>query len=333
MDESRRRQRPYFIWDYDVTEDEVHAILKGDNEDQKAWLIGRILEAARWEDIWKYVTVDEVRRYFDRLRMRPFQREIWEYVLEVWSRRDSPGKLGEPAPICDVPKPQPRLEPGVLTPLQHAFLTRFFASPGGSQFFLTGGTALAAFYFHHRLSDDLDLFTLDDEALDLIVPVLHDVGRDLQLLAEDVRLSPCFLRFVLREKPDRGPALKADLVREFGPQYGEPHWVAGIRVDALENIAANKVTAILGRGEMKDFVDLYFLVQAGFDFLTLVDMAREKDPGLTEFYLLGMLRQVERDVPLPVMLKPLDRDSLVDAMAQLAEVLAQRIDPRHNTSV
>jgi len=123
-----------------------------------------------------------------------------------------------------------------------------------------------------------------------------------------------------------------DEVREFGPQYGEPQWVEGVRVDALENIAANKVTAILGRGEMKDFVDLYFLLQAGFDFLTLVEMAKEKDPGPTEFYLLGMLRQVERDVPLPVMLKPLDRDSLVEKMNELAAWLAQSIDPQGGAS-
>jgi hypothetical protein len=28
-------------------------------------------------------------------------------------------------------------------------------------FFLTGGTALSVFYLHHRISDDLDLFTLE----------------------------------------------------------------------------------------------------------------------------------------------------------------------------
>jgi len=53
----------------------------------------------------------------------------------------------------------------VLTPLQAAFLERFFASQVGQRFFLTGGTALAAFYLHHRRSEDLDLFTLDDLAL------------------------------------------------------------------------------------------------------------------------------------------------------------------------
>jgi|GEM_PF-4323246 len=30
-DENRRRQRPYFIWDYDLTEAEVRAILRSDD--------------------------------------------------------------------------------------------------------------------------------------------------------------------------------------------------------------------------------------------------------------------------------------------------------------
>ena len=62
-----------------------------------------------------------------------------------------------------------------LTPLQADFLARFFATGTGQSFFLTGGTALAAFYLHHRMSVDLDLFTLDDLALreaEVLVPRL-----------------------------------------------------------------------------------------------------------------------------------------------------------------
>jgi hypothetical protein len=37
-----------------------------------------------------------------------------------------------------------------LTPLQSEFLTRFFATDTGQYFFLTGGTALAAFHLYYR---------------------------------------------------------------------------------------------------------------------------------------------------------------------------------------
>ena len=44
----------------------------------------------------------------------------------------------------------------ILSNLQWEFLSVFFI--GAPPFFLTGGTALSAFYLHHRY---LDLFTLD----------------------------------------------------------------------------------------------------------------------------------------------------------------------------
>ncbi|MBI2352172.1 MAG: nucleotidyl transferase AbiEii/AbiGii toxin family protein [Deltaproteobacteria bacterium] len=48
----------------------------------------------------------------------------------------------------------------ILSPLQWEFLSLFFQ--GAPPFFLTGGTALSAFYLQHRYSEDLDLFTLTE---------------------------------------------------------------------------------------------------------------------------------------------------------------------------
>src|SRR5918999_3975854 len=47
----------------------------------------------------------------------------------------------------------------ILSALQWEFLSVFFQ--GAPPFFLTGGTALSAFYLGHRYSEDLDLFTLE----------------------------------------------------------------------------------------------------------------------------------------------------------------------------
>jgi hypothetical protein len=78
-------RRPYFIWDYDLTEDDVRAILRGDNEVEKAWLITRILEYARWEDIWRYLTLDDISKNLERLNFRrPQDRELWAYALKLW---------------------------------------------------------------------------------------------------------------------------------------------------------------------------------------------------------------------------------------------------------
>jgi hypothetical protein len=79
--------RLYFFWDYDITEEEICEILRGDNEVERAWVITRVLEYACWEDIWRYLTVNDVRKNFERLSFRwPRDRELWAYALKRWSR-------------------------------------------------------------------------------------------------------------------------------------------------------------------------------------------------------------------------------------------------------
>ncbi len=81
-------KRPYFIWDYDLTEEDVRAILRGDNEYEKVQMMVRIMESAKREDIWKYLTLSEVKRYWPQIsrRMRREVREVWSWALEVWER-------------------------------------------------------------------------------------------------------------------------------------------------------------------------------------------------------------------------------------------------------
>jgi hypothetical protein len=84
---SRASQRPYFFWDYDISDDQVRHILRHGNSVEKGWIITRILEYAKWEDIWRYLTVDDIRQNFEHLRFRrPQDRELWAYALERWVR-------------------------------------------------------------------------------------------------------------------------------------------------------------------------------------------------------------------------------------------------------
>jgi hypothetical protein len=86
MAEPPARQRLYFFWDYDITEDDLRAILQGDDEYEKAWAITRLLEAARWDDIWRFISLDDLRAHFHRLRFRfSRDREMWAYALKRWT--------------------------------------------------------------------------------------------------------------------------------------------------------------------------------------------------------------------------------------------------------
>ena len=81
----RTLQSPYFIWDYDLTDSDIRAILRGDDEVQKAWLVARLLESARYEDVWKYISLAELRTIFLKLQLKPQVRSAWEFALSVWT--------------------------------------------------------------------------------------------------------------------------------------------------------------------------------------------------------------------------------------------------------
>ena len=183
-----------------------------------------------------------------------------------------------------------------------------------------GGTALAAFYLGHRLSEDLDLFTLSDGALDAALDAALAVSDAAGWQITYERFVPHFLRTFVN-----GPGcetLKVEFIQDVGPQYGEKESCNGIVIDSLINIAVNKVTAIFGRAAGKDFVDLYVILHRfGYRPDDLMQMAREKDRGLTEFYLGTMLRQIHRVKTLPVMRAPVTLTELIVFYDPLADAL------------
>lgn len=212
----------------------------------------------------------------------------------------------------------------ILTPLQIALLDEFFSTSAGQSFFLTGGTALAAYYLHHRLSKDIDLFTTDDEAFALARDAMDEVAAALGCELLRRASSKWFQQFFFVQGEIR---LQVDLVRDADIQFGAHQRFGRVIVDARENIGANKITAIFGRTESKDFVDLYFLLEGGLDFDALLKLAKEKDRGLEEFFLAGMVRQVVTVRDLPTMLKPIDLATIKTFYLALAEKLMLAAKP------
>lgn len=65
----------------------------------------------------------------------------------------------------------------ILTNLQKKILVLFSKLPDKDSFYLTGGTALSAFFIKHRKSNDLEFFTNVEE---LIPPVSQKLVAFLQ---------------------------------------------------------------------------------------------------------------------------------------------------------
>lgn len=216
--------------------------------------------------------------------------------------------------------------PSILTPLQRDFLRAFFAHSPGQTFFLTGGTALAEFYLHHRYSEDVDLFTLERDSLDAMERDLPNIAAEIGCTWSQ-KIKVVDFRSVILQRPSE-PSLKIDLVRDVGPQFGEHRRFGNIVVDSQLNIAVNKLTALFGRAAPKDFVDLYFILKQGTRLDELMEFAKEKDPGFSGFYLAGMMWEIEKDRALPRMIQPITIEELRAFFIPLAEQLMLKLKPR-----
>jgi hypothetical protein len=214
--------------------------------------------------------------------------------------------------------------PELLSPLQRRILDAVSAQLPGM--FLSGGTALGAFYLGHRRSADLDFFTRErtdyDERVRQFVRLAEGAGWSV--VAGNA--GPGFRRFVVSDVDETVPVdLVLDTTEQISPPTVTP---AGLVVDSLDDIAANKLGAILGRSEIRDFVDLYFLAKAGRDPLTFVAAARRKDGGIDAAALAFVLSDVKVNDAPPGLEKPVSAAELQAFIDKLRQRLATEAFPK-----
>jgi len=130
----------------------------------------------------------------------------------------------------------------ILTKRQAQFLKEFGAQPALTEtFVLTGGTALAGFYFMHRLSEDLDFFSLEEVDPLAVSAWLHDVkttlGFDSFTSQQSFNRNLFFLAF-----PD-GEQLKTEFTYFPFPHIEAPLVVQGVRIDSKIDIAVNEYSS------------------------------------------------------------------------------------------
>src|SRR3990167_8967517 len=122
-----------------------------------------------------------------------------------------------------------KADPKILTPIQKEALDLLFSEEQFSKiFYLTGGTALSAFFLEHRHSDDLDFFTNAPD-IDFLLPLLKKFEQQGKLAIES--RTPQYIRTRFKGE------LKTDFVQDVPFRVGVPfshgHW----KIDALENIS------------------------------------------------------------------------------------------------
>jgi predicted nucleotidyltransferase component of viral defense system len=211
--------------------------------------------------------------------------------------------------------------------LQDRFLDLYFSSTLAPAFYLTGGTALARYYFHHRESLDLDLFTNEqDQDFDQVNRTVLGLLGNLDLRISSQVFTDTYIQYIVADAA--GIPLKVDIVKDVPVHQGGVHMEELVRVDSLENIGSNKVLAVFGRTDAKDFIDLYWILHnTTLDFELLFRWAQQKDLGLSELYLAYALQNVNRIKLFPRMLAPLHWDEIKAFYLNLARTLLMRIRP------
>ena len=192
-----------------------------------------------------------------------------------------------------------------------------------SGFFLTGGGVLVGFVLGHRTTDDLDLFTTDDATMAQADSLARALGAAVGAEIEALQTTPDHRRYLFARARD-DDSTRVDFVRDRGPQLRPKSTRDGVAMDSVEEIIANKITALASRSEIRDVVDLYCLEQAGYCIDDYFDDALRKDAGATPAtiaWLLSTLRVPERlpgDIP---------REAIIAYVGELEARLRKRALP------
>jgi len=157
----------------------------------------------------------------------------------------------------------------------YPFQDRIFRLIQNEKFYLSGGTCLSRFHYHHRFSDDLDFFfdgyryskeAFETESREIINRISEHFNTEMTVNGE------YFKRFFVYD--DRQP-LKIEMIYENYKTIGIRNNIGHIFIDSKENLATNKLTAVYDRKTVKDFVDLYFLLRE-IDYEQIVQWAAYK---------------------------------------------------------
>jgi predicted nucleotidyltransferase component of viral defense system len=181
-----------------------------------------------------------------------------------------------------------------------------------TNFYLTGGTALSAFYLGHRLSEDMDFFTDAEEKM-APIEFLTGIIRSLPSL-DHLHFERLFDRRIFVATFKDNQILKVEFTSYPFKSLDDRLRVGKLVVDSLLNLITGKLFAMADRLDPKDFVDLYFVLKnKGLKLEILVKLTEERfDVKGLEFVIPERILLVDRIAPrdLPVMVEKLDLDEM-----------------------
>jgi hypothetical protein len=176
----------------------------------------------------------------------------------------------------------------MLTPMQRQVAEIIAGLEAANGFGLAGGAALILRRDIDRLTRDLDFFGLDSSDVQRLLPEAEDALTAAGYEVRRVRESPSFVRLAVAS---RGEVTEVDLAADarLFPLEVED----GLPVLSPTELAVDKLLAIFGRAEARDFIDFAAVVDR-YELVDLFRLAAEKDPGFSIEIFTEMLGRFDR---------------------------------------
>ena len=188
-------------------------------------------------------------------------------------------------------------------------------------FYFSGGTALSAFYLHHRFSEDLDFFSeneFDAGELNLFL-----LARKNDFSARSLQYQQSFNRNLFFLEFEDKSSLKVEFTWYPFTRLEKGQTLGGLQIDSVLDIAVNKVFTLTQQVRGRDYVDLFEIHRKyAFDFKKLLKLARGKfDYPINTLQLGKNLVKVTTFHDDPILLKNIDKREVEDYFLQLAKEL------------
>lgn len=197
----------------------------------------------------------------------------------------------------------------MLSPLQERVARIIAALPEADGFALAGGAALVIAEVVDRETRDLDFFGATSDRVDQLMPALEAALRSDGLVIAVKRANRGFAHLTVAD--DEGGVTEVDLGVDARIRPSESGPLGPML--ALEELAADKMLALFGRAQARDFIDVAALADR-FGFDRLCELAKEKDPGFSLTVLRDMLGSFNRFTPEDLGIPAADHDHLTKAV-------------------
>src|SRR3989344_541791 len=191
-----------------------------------------------------------------------------------------------------------------------------------SDFYFTGGTALSYFYLQHRYSEDLDFFSEKKFENEAILTEVKLWAKKFDFTFQH-QFKEVVNIFSINFK--NKTTLKVDFGYYPHRRVGKGISYQGISIDSQLDIAINKLASVNQRSQVKDFVDLYFLLDKFLIWDLIEDVKVKFRMELEPWILASDLEYyIDQFKYLPKMIKPLTLNGLKKFFRNQAIILGRK---------